>query len=280
MNCEPPAKKGSPAGPDTWETSCRSIEGFCSRVLNAGYAATLFLSARAADEHAPLVEELAGRGVELGLYLHPPHLGDHRFSKHLGTYGEQEQHELIAYAVDWYSDALDARPQSFRPGDFSANETTFGVLYALGFRQGSLSNPGRDAPRQGVRWSGAPSNAHYVDPTDRQRAGALPFLEVPVTSDPTTITLGGLTPALCIESGDFEHWHRPIIARRLAQMEAERADFRTLCIFTHNRFAYDQDDLQYDTLDAMVAFFDSLRHKYEIAPVTVAGAHTAWLRRT
>ncbi len=279
MNCEPPAKKAKQQGPATWEASARSIEGFCSRVMNAGYAATLFLSARVADEHAPLLEELADRGAELGLYLHPKHLGDTRFTNHLGTYREQEQHDLVAYAVDWFYDALNTRPQSFRPADFSANDATFGVLYGLGFRQGSVSKPGWDAPRLAARWSDAPEHAHYVDPHDRLQAGSLPFLEVPVTSDPSKGTLGGNAADLCIEAGDFERWHRPIITRRIAQMEQQRDEFHTLCVFTHNHFAYDEDVPHSTTLEAMLEYFDSLGREYELAPVTVTGAHTAWLRR-
>src|SRR3954452_15873418 len=156
MNCEPSA--GIPTGkqkrptqhPQTWEQSARSIEGFCNRLSSMGYPATLFVSAACAEEHGPLLEELAARNIELGLYVHPPTLEgsrNPRFPRHLGNYTAKEQRALIESATERFYDALGSRPHSFRSGAFSASDATFQVLYELGFRQGSLSLPGRDLPR-------------------------------------------------------------------------------------------------------------------------------------
>ncbi len=274
MDCEPAGGKASGSSRATWELSARSIEGFCLRLLNAGYPATLFLSPACAEEHAPLLEELTGLGIELGLHLHPEHLGDKRYKDPLGKYDLEHQQALIDHGLERFRDAIGVRPQSFRPGNFSANDATFDALFRLGFRQGSVSSPGRDVPRHAARWSHAPVEAHYVDPHDRLRPGGLPFLELPVTTDPDKIGFGGYAHDLCIESGYFDKWHRPIADRWIERLGTDPVPFPTLCIFTHNHFAYHRDDdPQSVTLEALLNYCTMLSTQYDIVPVTLAEAH-------
>src|SRR5215211_3177524 len=118
MNCEPVAGRSSKQQsltqpPQTWEQSARAIEGFCDRLQGMGYPATLFVSAACAEEHAPLLEELAERKIELGLYVHPPTLEgsrNPRFTRYLGNYTADDQSALIASATDRFYDALGSRP--------------------------------------------------------------------------------------------------------------------------------------------------------------------------
>src|SRR5512134_2224160 len=86
MDCEPVASKPTKQAPRTWQQSAQAIEGFCDRLLVEGYPSTLFVSAACAEEHGPLLEELAERTIELGLYVHPPTLEGNRYSRHLGSY--------------------------------------------------------------------------------------------------------------------------------------------------------------------------------------------------
>jgi hypothetical protein len=282
MNCEPTigtSGKQSPAMqyPQTWEQSARAIEGFCDRLSSMGYPATLFVSAACAEEHGPLLEELTGRKFELGLYLHPPTLEGSRkprFTRHLGNYDTADQRALIESATDRFYEAIGSRPHSFRSGAFSASDATFQVLYDLGFRQGSLSIPGRDLPRDAVSWNGAETAPHYVSPADRLHAGTLPFLEVPVTSDPERLYLRGLPYELCIENSRVEEWHRPLIEHTLEHLEAEQAPFRTLCLFTHNGLAYYRaEDKHSQTIEGLLEYFDTLADRYDLVPTTLAGAH-------
>jgi hypothetical protein len=274
MNCEPVAPKVVKDAPKTWVQSARTIEGFCDRLSNMGYPATLFVSAACAEEHGPLLEELAGRDIELGLYVHPPTLEGNRYVRHLGNYSAAEQRTMIEAAVERFYEAIGSRPHSFRSGAFSASDATFQVLYDLGFRQGSLSIPGRDLPRDAISWSGAETAPHYVNPTDRLHAGTLPFLELPVTSDPDRLYRRGFPYELCIENSSVEEWHGPLIKRTLEQLEAEQAPFRSLCVFTHNGLAYYRDDDQHSiTLEQLLAYFDTLAERYELVPTTLASAH-------
>lgn len=274
MNCEPVAVKTAKQAPKTWVQSARTIEGFCDRLSTVGHPATLFVSAASAEEHGPLLEELAGRNVELGLYVHPPTLEGSRYPRHLGNYAAVEQRTMIESAAERFYDAIGSRPRSFRSGAFSASDATFQVLYELGFRQGSLSIPGRDLPRDAISWNGAQTDPHYVNPINRLHAGALPFLELPVTSDPDRWYRRGFPYELCIENSGVDDWHRPLIERTLEHQEAEHVPFRSLCLFTHNGLAYYRDDDQHSmTLDQLLAYFDTLAERYELVPTTLAGAH-------
>lgn len=274
MDCPPASTKWAPDGPRTWELSARAIEGFCSRLLNAQQAATLFVSPRCAQEHGPLLEELVERGVEIGLQIHPPNLLDGRFKQPLGQYGAEDQHSLIELAAEQVQEAIGVWPKSVRAGNYSASDATYGVLYALGFRQGSLSLPGRSVPRQAAEWSQALPDPHYVDRENRLQDGSLPFLELPVTADATRQYRTGYPYDLCIETSTFEDWHHPIIEAQLQRMADANTVFRTLCIVTQNALPYHLDaDRHAKTLEALISYIESLEEQYEIVPCTLSSAH-------
>jgi peptidoglycan/xylan/chitin deacetylase (PgdA/CDA1 family) len=274
MDCEPVTRRAAKTGPKTWELSARAIEGFCDRLSSAGYPTTLFVSAECAEEHGPLMEELVARGIEVGLHVHPPSLGGERYTRHLGQYRAEEQRAIVEEAVERFYDAVGIRPRSFRSGAFSASDATFLMLYQLGFRQGSLSIPGRDLPRDAVCWSGAEIDTHYVDPSDRLRAGDLPFLELPVTSDPNRYYRQGHPSDLRIENSTVDDWHRPLIEQHLNRLATANAAFRTLCLYTQSGLAYYKDDDRHSvTVEKLLDYFDALADQYELAPTTLAGAH-------
>lgn len=279
MNCEPTKTKAAPDGPKSWEQSARAMEGFCNRVLSAGYPVTLFLSPGCAEQHTPLLEELQERDVELGLHVHPPALGDRRFKRSLGRYGETEQRAIIETSLARFEAALGGQPRSFRPGKFSASDATFPIVYQLGFRQGSVSSPGSDARREGAVWPSAEEDAHLVDPEDRLAAGAMPFLEVPLTTDPTQKFRGGFTYDLCLENGRFEEWHRPVAECHLQRMAEQDASFRTLCILAHNSPAYHRDDdVPSATLELLLDYLATLEAEYELVATTLTGTHARFRR--
>ncbi len=274
MNCEPIPNRMVREGPRTWEVSARAIEGFCTRLVNAGFPPTLFLAPDCIDQHTPMLEEAGSRGVELGLFVHPPNIGEGQFKRCLGTYNIEEQRAIIDYSAEWFADALGVRPRSFRSGRASASDTTYKVLYELGFRQGSISEPGSRRPLIGADWEDAQAQAHYVDPTNRLRSGSLQFLEVPLTTDPTQLMAGGLPFELVIESGPFETHHRLVIEQHLRRLADEDAPFRTLCIGTHNTIDYYRgDERNIRTLDELLTYLETLAESYDLVPCTLAGAH-------
>ena len=113
-----------------------------------------------------------------------------------------------------------------------------------------------------------------MNSADRLHAGTLPFLELPVTSNPERFYIRGFSYELCIENSGVDDWHRPLIEHTLEQMEAEQRPFRTLCLFTHNGLAYYRDDDKNSvTVEQLLTYLDTLAGRYELVPTTLAGAH-------
>ena len=275
MDCDVVALKRSARDvPHSWEQSARAIEGYCSRLLAAGFTPTLFLAHESAAEHSPLLEELAGRGVELGLLLHPPMMERGRFAKDLGAYSPEDQRLIADFAAERFADALGVRPRSVRSGKYSASDATYKVLYDLGFRQGSLSRPGWEIPRFATRWEGALPDAHYVDPASRLKPGSLPFFELPLSTDPQQRHVDGMPYELTVDAGTLDVLLWPVIEHRLAEMAAAGTPFRALCISSSNRPDYYDGDNQHSrTLDALIDAIAALEAEYNLVPVTLVGAH-------
>jgi hypothetical protein len=275
LDCDAVAlKRAARDVPRSWELSGRAIEGYCMRLLAAGFTPTLFLAHEAVAEHGPLLEELAGRGVELALLVHPPTMELGRFQQDFGTYSADDQHQIVDFAAERFADVLGARPRSVRTGKYSASDATYKVLYDLGFRQGSISRPGWNLPRLAVRWDGALHDVHYADATSRLAAGDLPFLELPLSTDPSQRHTDGMPYELIIDAGSLEALHLPVIEARLAAMEAAETPFRALCFSSGSHVDYYTDDnIHSRTLEALIDALLALADRYELAPVTLAGAH-------
>ncbi|MBC8077224.1 MAG: hypothetical protein H7Y32_14200, partial [Chloroflexales bacterium] len=183
MNCEGASSRGSTSAPRSWEQGARTIGAFCGRLLDFGFPPTLFVAPDCAEEQAPMLEELASRGCELGLFLSPAAVSDGRYRQPFGAFSAPQQRELVEVAAERFESALGIQPRSFRAQHYSASDHTFRTLFELGFRQGSLSSPGRDSRREHAVWRGTDPDAHHVDPASKLRAGAMPFLELPVTTN-------------------------------------------------------------------------------------------------
>jgi hypothetical protein len=283
INCQPPGVRANPDAPRTWEQGARGIEGFCLRTIRAGYPPTLFAAAACVDEQAPLFDDVVRRGAEVGLFLHPPEIGDGRFSRYLGQYSAEDQRSLIEFSAEKIANTLGLRPRSFRSGFFSASNATFRQLFELGFRQGSVSEPGRRVASREAVWDGAIADAHYINPEDRLRAGTMPFLEIPVTTDPSAEITRGIPLSLQIEAGTVDALLRPTIEHQLARMERDEVAFRVLCFTTTTRIDYYSDSEKHaQTLEGAFDLLETLAERYTLMPVTAANAHEYFriLRRT
>lgn len=276
MDVHSAATQSDPEGPRSWQLSAQAVDGYCAALARAGFPATLFLTPRCAAEHEPLVEEVTSYGCEAGLLLHPPSLEGVGGSRLLGHYPRAEQGRIVQHALDQFQDALGSRALTCRGAFFSANDDTFGLLAELGFRQGSLSNPGRQISKHAALWQGAPIQPHFASASNRLERGDLPFFEVPVSSDPGQVR-GGLAPDLAIENGTVDAYHRPFVQGHLERQSAESTGFRALCLTTRNCFAYhDRGDRLRQALDGVIDLIRGLGESYTIVPTTVRGAHAAY----
>ncbi|MGB9753669.1 polysaccharide deacetylase family protein [Roseiflexus castenholzii] len=274
LDCESIAIRIAKEGPRTWEQSARAIEGYANRLLRAGYPPTLFLAPQCAVEHTPLLEELAERGAELGLYVNPLQAESGSYRNFPGTLSPEAQRRLIDESAERFADAIGVRPRSFRPCKHSASDDTYRLLYELGFRQGSIAQPGFVLPRIGVDWEHVSHHPRYVDSANRERSGELPLLDVPVTTDPDQRHITNLPYELRIDAGTFEALHQPVIDRAIERMIEDAASFCALCFTSDNRPAYDNDDDKHSrTLEAILDYLEALRERYDLVPTTLAGAH-------
>lgn len=278
LDCQPAGTSKAPEGPRRWEQSSRSIDAYCAALHAAGYPVTLFLTPGCADMHAPFIEELAAGAVELALYVQPQSLQG-GYKRYFGQYDGEQQRDIVVAATSAFQDVIGRRPLSVRTDMFSANDATFAVLASLGFQQGSVSSPGRKVTKHAAVWVGAERDAHYASVDNRLAAGSLPFLEVPVTTDADQLH-GGISPALTLDAGTFQAWHRPLIEGQLQRMELEATPFRSLCVQARNSAGFHEPkDRARVALDEMIAYFRTLsepfggRTAYAVRPVTLAGAH-------
>ena len=284
MDCERIRGECFCGGPDKWELSEKAIRGFCDTLLAGGFPPTLFIVPETAERHAPLFKALAARGVELGMHLHPQCFQDHRYDRYLGAYDAAEcgrETRGTGEGIEAWTRALGGRPRAFRPGNFSASDATFGVLYDLGFRHGSLSDPGRHVPKFHAEWNDATPHAHWANAKNRLIPGELGFFEAPLTTDPSRRRPNGFPYELRIESGPFDKWHKPIIEKALAHIEADNVTFRVLSVFTHNYLDYtDPANPRTQVLHDYVAYLKRLNARYEVIGATLATIRQRFAKHT
>lgn len=273
LDCPAAGPKAPPYGPAGWGASAWSIDAYCTTLLRAGHLPTVFMSPEAGEQHAPMCEDLAAAGVEVALLVQPPALSGARLRHYLGAYPAPEQEAVIGESRRRLEDALGHRVLSIRSARYSASDATYGVLNGMGFRQASLSSPGRRIPKHHVDWSGAAEGPHFASRTSRLHSGDLPLLEVPVSTDPTQRN-GGVAPDLAIENGSVVHWHAPLIDVVLSRQEAARDPFRALTFVSSTGFPYaDATSRQRETLADLVEHLETLEARFTIVPATLSGAY-------
>ena len=224
--------------------------------------------------------ELEDWGAELGLHLHPQ---DYGYADYLGGYTLEEQKNMLEEACTLWSEALGKRPQSFRGGNFSANDATFPALAGCGFRQGSLSVPGRSFTRVKSNWAGGSMQPYHAHPANRLLAGALDFLEIPVTADWESVMWGGLTKLeLRLEMVDARS-HGFTIRKNVDRQLDAGVEHPYLLALTHNIFDYSNPaEFRRQVLDGVLDEIDRYAGEKELQKTgfTLAAYHERVDRET
>jgi len=276
MDCERIKKFSPPGGPETWKLSERAIEGFAEVISAKNLLATFFIVPETAHRHRDLFLALKRKGFELGMHLHPQSLGDLRYKDYLGGYSLEKQIEILKEATNIWAEALGETPKSFRPGNFSANDSTFKALYTVGFRQGSVSAPEREMPEFKAVWRGTYPYAHHVHPDFRLIPGELDFYEVPITVDWDRRTWQGKSAMeLRVEMGGSKD-HFSTIKKRILDMKGKKIPVKTLVAITHNYFDYkSKRERQRKTLEKITNYLwrcaDELN--FQLCPITLSHLH-------
>ena len=265
------ADKSPTGGPDDIASSRQSIRSYCQRLLESGFTPTLFATPEAVAENRDLLLEFASRGVELGLHLHPQSWRDHYLQPdehdYLGGYTLAEQEQMLREARSQWSDALEKEPTSMRPGNVSANDNTFPALQAAGFRQGSVSQPGRTVPRYHATWAGACPAIHHTHHADRLVAGDMDFVEVPMTTDRDSTDHWTGVGDIRLEDADEDYINR-VCRKVLAQQLEQNSPMPHLCLFTHNMHDFASLEPSADhlrpRLDAVISGFREMEKSMTI----------------
>lgn len=241
MDVEVPRTEPGASGPQNWDAGADSIRGYTELAAAAGFPVSFFTHPECALEYALLLEQLReahGACIE-GLHVHPWKFGDGKYRAHLGGLTANEQRMVISEAVAVWQSAFGMRPQYFRPGTFSANDTTFPVLVELGFRGGSVSAPGRVYRDLHSIWTGAVPDPHRPHRCFRQIEGDLPFANIPLTQDFSRLdALGDRLYHRDLRPDYSDVDHRRLV-RNVTQQLAERQPAIPVIHFdTHNDNEY------------------------------------------
>lgn len=187
MDVEKPLPDGErpdgASGPRTYAQSERYIRGYDAMARAFGWPVTYIIHPEVCHAHRDLFLQLEGEGACLGLHIHPWKFSDGHYKAHFGGLTEAQQYAILSEATDMWMAGLGKRPRYFRPGTFSANDRTFGVLDTLGFLGGSCSIPGRVYPDLNAVWAGATPDPHRANATFRQLPGDLDFVDIPLSVD-------------------------------------------------------------------------------------------------
>ena len=84
------------------------------------------------DKIADVMREIADRGHDVGVHVHPDHMAD-AGRRYLWQYSREEQYEIIARCTGFYEQVLHKAPKSFRAGRYGANNDTLEILDGLGY---------------------------------------------------------------------------------------------------------------------------------------------------
>lgn len=258
IDCE--ATQRSIADPALGE---RAIRGLGEILGETGLKGTFVAIPPDLRAHAPVYRDLEAQGHEIGLHIHP---GEQGYEEFLGVYGFEDQAKIVQEGIDIFADCLGRAPIAFTPGYCSANDHTFPMLEALGFKHGMVSLPTRNLPQCACIWGNSPLDMHYPHRYNRCLSGDVDFVDVPPTVDVVSRMWGGAHPQdLRIELVDAKnHWYT-VQKNVKRQVEAgDRIPVKYLRAFTHNIFDYgDPRNFRRETLYGVIAAARQICEQFE-----------------
>ena len=277
MDCVPPRAAPGIAGPQGWEAARRSMASFASVLKEEGLLGTFFVAPEALKRLRDTLTDLESEDMELGLLCHPQ---ISNYKTYLGAYDYELHREIIHLGQEIWSDKMGEAARSFRAGFFSANDYTYQIICMEGFRQSSVSLPGRMDAEQYSMWNKTFPFPHHTDPLDRRNEGSMEVYEVPVTSDFEAEDTGSdetfTPPHLRLESPGISDYAEDLIKKHLDHMEAESRDVRTITFVTRNSVGWGRDDDPHvERLQTLMKRVRRLAESkgLEVVPQTLASLH-------
>lgn len=244
MDVEPPTSTAGVSGPDSFESGIDAVRGYMSLIGTWNYRSTYFVHPEVVCDNPRFFRSLLERGNSLGLHLHTTKFCLCRQKQELGGLGADTQQAVLNQATKMFEEGAGFRPVLFRPGCFSANDFTFGILTELGFKGGGVSIPGRVWPERYCIWSAAYPYAHFAHRAFRQNPGDLKFVNIPLSVDmlsPLSYNPVGfyhypdLRPGGVYSVKEEVQFKRSVLLRNiLKKMAADDPPLKTLVVDVHN----------------------------------------------
>lgn len=231
----------------------RAVRGFADVLEEMGCKGTFIVIPSEFQANGPIYREMAERGHEVGLHIHPVEQGYEEF---LGVYGFDDQVKIISEGIEIFADCMGRKPLSFTPGYCSANDHTYPALEALGFKHGTVSLPTRNLPQCACVWGNSPLDIHYPHRYNRCLVGDVDFVDIPHTLDPDSRLWGGAHPQdLRIELVDAKnHWYTIYKSVKRQITAGDSIPVKHLRAGTHNIFDYsDKHNFRRETLYGVIA---------------------------
>ena len=228
------------------------------------------------EAHALLYRELRAQGHEIGLHIHGSEQGA---GEYMGDQSPEVQRRLLLEGRDRFAQALGARPFSFCPGYFSANDFTFGLLEELGFTHGAVSCPTRNLPQLAAVWGASSLDPRYPHRFNRMLEGDVDFVDLPPTVDPDSRLWGGGQPLdLRVEQVDAKN-HFYTLDKSIRRQIAQKTPLRQVHALTHSIFEFgDRRNFRRETYVGMVAAARQIaeREKLTFQAATLAEVAAAY----
>jgi hypothetical protein len=231
------------SGPEDNKEGALRIREYMEVLGDYGYKPTFFIHPELGDEQADLFLELQEQGACLGLHIHAAKFAPTGHKVELGALSYQQQEEVLTLGMEMFERYFGFSPELFRPGCFSANDSTYNVLSELGFKGGSISIPGRVWAERHCVWAGAEPHPHYANENFRQCSGDLPFVDIPLSVDRSRLVrhpLGfdhyfDLRPGdVYAEENAVPRDHKLVLANIARQLHDDDPLLKTIVIDVHN----------------------------------------------
>jgi peptidoglycan/xylan/chitin deacetylase (PgdA/CDA1 family) len=272
-------------GTSSWEMSEQAVVGMAEVVREHGMKGTFLPTPATAAKQSALFRQIAAEGFEVGMQFHCDSFRNGEYTQVLGSYGLEQQREILSLAKADWEDAMGMTMVTYRSGYLSANDHTFPILADLGVKQSSCSKPGRYNPAVAALWYGAPVYAHRASAISRLTDGDLDLVEVPVSSHPGERFSLRSSFDPTDPRPDSNHpfaVYRQLIDAVLWEMEMLEPPVKTFTILTHNTVPYtDKNDSRTCILTGMLRYLKSREGDgWEIVPATLVDVRQALLAVT
>jgi hypothetical protein len=269
-------------GTASWEMSEKAVLGLAELLEGEGLKGVFLPTPATAAVQPGVFHQVREAGHEVGMQFHCDSFRDGRYRSVLGSYGREEQRQILTEAKDDWEQAMGLPLLTYRSGYLSASDDTFPILAELGIKQTSCSKAGRYRPEIAARWLGALPYAHRASATCRLESGDLDLVEVPVTSHPAerfslTCSFDPKDPRP--DSNYAPEVYSGIVDAALHEMALLQPKVATFVILTHNTLDYGSTEEPRRAL--MLSMLRYLKAKadegWEVIPAGLADVRQALL---